>query len=1084
MVLSSIISDYIVDFLFQAGSLTAVSDDSKVLNLFLEPHFHSLRLLRHPVAQADGRGKPWWVENWDSLKMFPFLPFLSIPDAKGRRRRRNRFRHNSLATVWLNTGSDVRVEYLLQVHPASASVTAASSTLDVHEIERPDSAPLEHEVVNEQPPPKKMSLQTSRPPTPNSRASPRSASASNSRPSSRPSSTQPPPQPRVRPNRNRMFETSSAMRELFGGASTSPRPTRKADTSPRPVQQESTQPSRSSTKDFSRSNDSVNDEQSLRSAVTSDSGIASCFQRIPSPPPTASGPSEVARTNILQTEGVQPGQWEDIPSTSQSTTISFHNVPNHDIAYENARRRAIGRPPPSSSFNIITHQPVGSSRISQPGPEIPKEPGRVLGSSPISNSPRRRNDQIEVGAPGPEMATDTEESASPETESVAEETLNLMNTRTADDERECPGKGDGAEREASTSRRESAARDYSNRKESVDRGECSRRESMERREGARRENGDNGEGADRRRVENGERALPTGTGDSAPPPIQPSSRFDQQAHKPLGGGFGAAGGLLVNDENRAPPTSAQILHQLRRFLLSTSEDGSGMAASASSGSGGAGANPLVIKGGQIVNDDSIFAADIYIEDGVIKQILPNLEVPEQAEIIEASGKWILPAGIDVHTEFSAGIAPDEFLVNSKAALIGGTTTVIDVVLPGINERLSEAVERVKRLADQKALVNVGLSLSLQKWNDDIKKEVDQLVREKKINSFILEMQSDSEVFEALGHLKSIGALARIYPENKDIIGLLERQNSNQNPAENYVNSRPVQLEAERIHKLCVLSQLTNSPISILSTSSSDACKSVVSGKRDGASVFAEIPVSTLAADLNIPIPSQGRIPIRKGEEHAREALELLANGQLAVCVSGHRTPRQSGNRPPYGVISVGERLPALWERGVASGKLDLMRFVAVTSSNAAKVFNLYPRKGRIAVGADADIAIWNAQTTKSLGCRESTSTDKSPFDGFTVHSTPEVTVCNGQVLYKNGRIEAERPSSPRFIPLPSDSPYIFSVVKLREKTFSLASPEEKKEIKNGQGPSMFENHLSNQIPEKKRSTTKVIQPPGGRSSIF
>ncbi|CAD5221842.1 unnamed protein product [Bursaphelenchus okinawaensis] len=1128
--------------------------------------------------------------------MFPWLPFLSIPDVKSKKRRRLRSRHNSLTSVWLNTNSDVRVEYLLHVHAASASVTAASSAFNVNdldddikirvenafgraeglenrpdekddqrengqnkdseelkasedrlaresghnlvenepesEIERPersDSAPLVHKV--EEPPPKKTSLQSSRPHTPNSRASP-----SLSRPSSRPSSTQPPPQPRVRPNRNRMFETSSAMRDIFGGSSSprAPRHTvasegspRRSENSPRPsdstlrstqseastpavhqaesrLKSSETNPEISSINDrntlqnatdvqnlnasqnidqnttkpdhFRRSNESFNDEHSVRSGVTSDSGIASCFQRIRTPPPSSSGPSEVARTNVLQNEGVQQGRWESAPSTSYSTTSSFYNVPNHDTAYENARRRANGRPPITSSFNIITHEPMGS-RVNQPGPEIPIEPGFVFGAGPSTSSPRRRNDQIELGAPGPEMATDTEESASPETEFDRE-----LDTRTADDGfGECVGKGESDSRRQSTGKGESDSR-----RESTGKGESdSRRESIERRESGRdsigfersnpeRPERHNGYQRDRRpssEHQNGDlNGSRNGAGGRAPtddlalsqntpypvqhplnhnaaayppstvphsnaPPtaaIAPTRRFDP--HKPLGGGFGAAGGPLVNDENRAP---TELLLQLRRFLLSTSEDGSGMASAASNGTGGAGANPLVIRGGQIVNDDSIFAADIYIEDGVIKQILPNLEIPEQAEIIEAAGKWILPAGIDVHTEFSAGLTPDEFLVNSKAALIGGTTTVIDVVLPGISERLSDAVERIKRLADQKALINVGLSLSLYKWNDEVKREVEQLVREKKINSFILEMQNDSELFEALNHLKALGALARIYPENKDIIGLLEKQNSNQTPAENYINSRPVQLEAERIHKLCVLSQLTNSPISILSTSSDEACRSVIQGKQSGASVFAEVPISTLAADLSIPTPSQSRIPIRKGDEHVKGALEILANGQLAVCVSGHRTPRQSGNRPPYGVISVGERLPALWERAVASGKLDLMRFVAVSSSNPAKLFNLYPKKGRIAVGADADLAIWNAHSSRTLGCRASGAADKSPFDGFAVHATVEATICNGTVLYKNGKIEAEKPVSQRFVPLLPEAPHVFSVVKLREKTFFL-----------------------------------------------
>lgn len=162
-------------------------------------------------------------------------------------------------------------------------------------------------------------------------------------------------------------------------------------------------------------------------------------------------------------------------------------------------------------------------------------------------------------------------------------------------------------------------------------------------------------------------------------------------------------------------------------------------------------------------------------------------------MIDASGKWILPAGIDVHTEFSTGLSADEFLNCSRAAVVGGTATVIDIVFPGLNESLSDAVERVKKTANTKALCNVAFSVSLQKWSDEIRKEVDRVVKEKKINSFVLEMQSDSELFEALTYLKSIGALGRIYPENKEMITMLEKKFSELLPSQAYLKARPVEV---------------------------------------------------------------------------------------------------------------------------------------------------------------------------------------------------------------------------------------------------------------------------------------------------
>lgn len=255
--------------------------------------------------------------------------------------------------------------------------------------------------------------------------------------------------------------------------------------------------------------------------------------------------------------------------------------------------------------------------------------------------------------------------------------------------------------------------------------------------------------------------------------------------------------------------------------------------------------------------------------------------------------------------------------------------------------------------------------------------------------------------------------------------------------------------------MCIISKQTNSPITILSASSADSYRSISAGRQQGALVFAEVPISALSADLSHPTPSQSRIPVRKGEEHAREALELISNGQLTVCTSGHRTPREHPSRPPYGVVAVGERLSVLWEKAVASGQIDLMRFVAVTASNPAKLFNLYPRKGRISVGADADLVIWNGQTTKTIGCLASSAIERGVFDGITVHAVPEVTLCSGQVIFRNGKIEQDRPVGNKVISLEPDAPHVFSVVKLREKTFALAKPAtpERKDSNTGQSSS-------------------------------
>lgn len=155
------------------------------------------------------------------------------------------------------------------------------------------------------------------------------------------------------------------------------------------------------------------------------------------------------------------------------------------------------------------------------------------------------------------------------------------------------------------------------------------------------------------------------------------------------------------------------------------------------------------------------------------------------------------------------------------------------------------------------------------------------------------------------------------------------------------------MEAERIHRLCVLAQLNNAPFSVLSVGSSEACRAIQTGRQQGSLVSAEVPISALASDSLSSYATQSRIPVRSGGSNSHDALELLANGPLSVCVSDHSSIRRG--KIPIGSLTVGERLQVLWEKAVASGQIDLMRFVAVTSTNAAKLFNFYPKKVKISI---------------------------------------------------------------------------------------------------------------------------------------
>ncbi|KAI1714521.1 amidohydrolase family domain-containing protein [Ditylenchus destructor] len=559
----------------------------------------------------------------------------------------------------------------------------------------------------------------------------------------------------------------------------------------------------------------------------------------------------------------------------------------------------------------------------------------------------------------------------------------------------------------------------------------------------------------------------------------------------------------------------------------------------SGGGGGGGAGMVTaVNDAQIINDDEIFAGDILIEGGIIKKISPNpLKAPVNAHVIEANGRWILPAGIDVHTQFSASSLVEEYLSGTKAALSGGTATIIDTLCPRETESLVAALDQVRNVISEHAQCNVGLSVVVPQWRGEkTRQEMTQLVREKGVNSFVLELSTDSDLFEALEHAKELGAHCRILPENKAVVAMMEKRLAQQkglSGAQLFLQARPAKLEAEQIHRLCVLSQLTNTPFAVLSVTSSEASDAVRNGKKEGAMITAEVPIAAISQGSDSSKAALTRIPLRPHPSNAEDVLELLANSPLSMCVSDYSVSKpaslmngavKNGLTGVSNYAIIEQRMSILWEKAVVQlGRFDPMRFVAVTSSNAAKMFNMYPKKGRIAVGSDADVVLWDLDSSRQL------SAPTTPFDGLTVHATPVATICAGRLEAKSGQVPKIERKQDLFLPLLPNSPYVFGMVHLREKTFNLSlqanrnKPEQEiYESEQSRRTSIASSSCSGIVDERarsagssssaaaqkattpatrtalsgsrnrniqstdqpKRSATKVIHPPGGKTSGF
>jgi dihydropyrimidinase len=449
----------------------------------------------------------------------------------------------------------------------------------------------------------------------------------------------------------------------------------------------------------------------------------------------------------------------------------------------------------------------------------------------------------------------------------------------------------------------------------------------------------------------------------------------------------------------------------------------------------------IIINGTIVTADGAFAADIGIADGRIAQIGGSMG--PAGRVIDAGGCYVMPGGVDVHTHLDAPVydffVADDFRSGTIAAACGGTTTIIDFVQQERGESLASAIGRWDKKALGKAAIDYGYHIIVTDMTDAVFEELAALPA-RGITSFKVfmaykgvQMIDDLTLIKALHQAKEYGALVMVHAENGDAAYFLQKLYLSQGKTapKYHAETRPPRVEAEATARAIALAEIVGAPVFVVHLTCEEALEEVVRGKARGIEVLAETCTQYLYAtkeDLDRPDFEGAKFvftpPARSKHDH--EVLwNALAEGLLENVSSDHAAAMFKGGkdhagkddftRIPNGGPGIEERLMMLY-RGVREGRISLAKFVEITATRPARVFGLYPKKGVIAVGSDADIVIWDPQASlKITNDKLHHAVDFTNYEGQEVVGLPRTVLLRGKVIVEN-REYVGAPGEGAFVP--------------------------------------------------------------------
>ena len=471
---------------------------------------------------------------------------------------------------------------------------------------------------------------------------------------------------------------------------------------------------------------------------------------------------------------------------------------------------------------------------------------------------------------------------------------------------------------------------------------------------------------------------------------------------------------------------------------------------------------LLIRGGTVVNADREERADVLCVDGRIAAVgdAAAAQAPAGAATLDASGQYVLPGGIDPHTHmqlpFMGTVTMDDFFTGTAAGLAGGTTSIIDFVIPDPQEPLMDAYRKWRGWAEKSA-ADYGFHVAVTWWSEQVRADMGTLVQEEGINSFKHFMAyknaimcDDETLVNSFKRALELGAMPTVHAENGELVYLLQQEVAKMGITgpEGHPLARPPMVEAEAANRAIAIAGVLGVPIYVVHVSCTEAAQAIAAARARGQRVYGEVLAGHLVIDESVyrdpdfaKAAAHVMSPPFRAKGHQEALWQGLQSGQLHTTATDHCTfcaaqkamGRDNFAKIPNGTGGVEERLAVIWDAGVNTGRLTPSEFVAITSANTARLFNIYPRKGLVGVGADADLVVWDPAATHTLSVRTQHSKgDYNIFEGRTVQGMPSHTISQGVVAYAKGDLRAEMGKG-RYIKRPAFGPN-FDAVQRRAAT--------------------------------------------------